>query len=117
MDMKHHAALVLIAAALLCLPPFLLFRLCARYYKRARRHGLARNRYVVAFGIALAGFLYNLGALVSISYLLATGGDFGPFHAVAVAIAWVTFWAWLFLAFALGRDIGRRPKSGQDPAP
>ena len=102
-------AVILVISLALCIPPFLMMRLCARFYRRAQRRQLDTRGYLVAFFVAVAGFLYNLGALVSIAIRVSSGeGLFTPFHAAAAAIAWVAFWVWLFMAFGLGRDIARR---------
>jgi uncharacterized membrane protein len=106
---ETSVAVILIISLALCVPPFLMLRLCARFYRRAQRRHLDTRGYLVAFVVALGGFLYNLGALVSIALRVTLGeGIFSPFHATAAAIAWVTFWVWLFMAFGLGRDIARR---------
>lgn len=99
---------VLIAAAI-CLPPLLALRLFYRSFRRAQHRAIPAGRFRVAWIAALVGFLYNCGAVIGTFRLLAAGGtvEFTLWHGLAVAVAWVAFWVWLFMAVALGRDLGR----------
>lgn len=109
MKLDTSVAVILAVSAVLCLPPFLMLRLTARYYRRAQRHNLPTRRYGVIFALMLVAFAFNLAAMTSMSWQIGLGGgSFSPWHAAAVAIAWVTFWAWLFLTFGLGQNIARR---------
>lgn len=107
--MNGSVLFTLFLSLIFCLPPFMALRLFARSYKRAERRNLPSRKYLIAMSLALGAFVFNLGALLHTSYLLASDTfAFGRVHAVAAAFAWICFWVWLFLGFALGRDLGRR---------
>ncbi|MBS0563089.1 MAG: hypothetical protein JSR87_00935 [Proteobacteria bacterium] len=95
-------------SSLLCLPPYLAMQMFQRSCRRARRRGLPTTRYSLAIYACLGAFLFNLAVFaVTVRALAQGGGDFGPLQTVAVAVAWVTFWLWLFLAVSLGRNVRR----------
>lgn len=94
--------------SLLCLPPYLAFDLFWRSRRRAERRGLPSQRLTLAAGLCFAAFLFNLGAfLLSLNRHLRGTADFTRIEFLAVAVAWVSFWIWLFLALAVGRRLGR----------
>lgn len=96
-------------AAILCLPPALALRLFIRTAQRARRRGIDATRFRLAAVVCAVALLYNCGVVVGTIRTLAARGDlsFALWEGLAVAIAWIAFWVWLFLAIALGRDLGR----------
>ena len=106
----HGSALtILLIAGLTCLPPFLALRLFVQSYRRALRRHMPVGRFLAAIGVMIVIFLFNLGALVGTASAIA-GGESGldRLQIAAIGLAWITFWVWLFLAFALGRDLGKR---------
>lgn len=108
MGMQGSAIALMFLSSLLCLPPYLAMQLFQRSCRRARRRGLPTTRFSLAIYACLAAFLFNLAVFVLTVRALARGtGDFGPLQALAVGVAWVTFWLWLFLAVSLGRNLGR----------
>ena len=109
MDFPGTALSFVLIAAAACLPPALAMRLFLRSFRRARRHGLSGNRFRLAALACLVAFLYNVGAVLGTWRALASdgGAEFTLWQGVAVSLAWVSFWVWLFMAIALGRDLGR----------
>lgn len=105
----HGIALtILIIAALTCLPPLLALMLFVRTYRRALRRQIPAGRFLAAIALTIVIFLFNLGALVGTALALSGGeGSLGRMQIIAIGLAWITFWVWLFLAFALGRDLGK----------
>ncbi|WP_284165577.1 hypothetical protein [Frigidibacter sp. SD6-1] len=115
MIIKASTVAVLLISLILCLPPYLVLRLFARFYKRARRRNINRKRYLVGMAAALLALGFNVFAFLGISASVAQGKSvYGTMSSIAVAIAWVSFWLWLFLAFAFNRDIARRPQAGDE---
>lgn len=108
MGLQGSAIALMFLSSLLCLPPYLALQLFQRSYRRARRHGIPVARHAVAVAACLVAFLFNLAAFVVTVRQLANGNsDFGRVQALAIAVAWVTFWLWLFLALVIGRSLGR----------
>ncbi len=100
---------ILIVAALTSLPPFLALRLFVLTYRRALRRHMPTGRFVAAIALTLVIFIFNLGALLGTSIAASQGNPgLGRIQFVAIGLAWITFWVWIFLAFALGRDMGKR---------
>lgn len=106
----HSSTLtILIVAALTCLPPLLALRLSVLTYRRAQRRHMPRGRFIAAIALTLAIFLYNLGAVLGMVIAASQGNpELGRIQFIAIGLAWITFWVWLFLASALGRDMGKR---------
>ena len=107
----HGTALtILTIAALTCLPPFLALRLFVRTYRRALRRQIPAGRFLAAIALTIVILLFNLGALLGAALNLSGAeGSLGRMQIIAIGLAWITFWVWLFLAFALGRDLCKRP--------
>ncbi|HQY43802.1 MAG TPA: hypothetical protein PK450_06445 [Paracoccaceae bacterium] len=109
MNLHGSPLTILIIAALTCLPPFLALRLFVHSYRRALRRHMPAGRFLAAIGVSIFIFLFNLGALLITSFAMSEGElTLGRVQVVAIALAWIAFWIWLFLAFALGRDLGKR---------
>lgn len=101
--------IILIIAAFTCLPPFLALRLFVQSYRRALRRHMPAGRFIAAIAVTILIFLFNLGALLGTSFAMSQGGaPLGGAQITAIGLAWIIFWVWLFLAFALGRDLGKR---------
>lgn len=109
MDIPATALTYVLIAAVACLPPALAMRLFLRSFRRARRHGLSGNRFRLAALACLVALLYNAGAVIGTLRVLSSDGafEFTLWQGIALTLAWVCFWVWLFLAIALGRDLGR----------
>lgn len=109
MVLPASAITILLFGAALCLPPFLALRLFIRSHRRATRRRLSTRRFYLAISLALIAFMFNVGALIGTSVALTRGEmPSAQINTIALAIAWVCFWVWIFLLFALGRDLGRK---------
>ncbi len=109
MILKGSFFLVLLIGVVICLPPFLALRLLVRSYHRAHRRQLPTGRYLAAIAVCIIAFLFNLGVLIGSANAIADGGvAFGPVQTLAAGIAWIAFWAWLFLSYALRHKSGLR---------
>lgn len=110
-DMVYQGSAVIyvLIAAGICLPPALALRLFWRSHHRAQKRQLPAGRFRAAALAALVALLYNAGTVVATVGTISGAGEvvFTAWQGVAVAIAWISFWVWLFMAIALGRDLGR----------
>lgn len=92
-----------------CLPPFLALKFFVRSYMRAARRGLAPTRFLAAVAAMIVVFIYNVGVLLATGIAVSHGGaQLDSVHGLAFAASWISFWLWLFLRIALGRDFGRK---------
>jgi len=105
----HTSLMILLISVVVCLPPFLAFRVLLRCYRKAERREIPSQRYLLGAGLALLTFLVNLGILLGTALGIRNGViAIGFWQGVAVAIAWVSFWAWIFLELTIARKLGRR---------
>lgn len=81
-----------------------------RSYRRAQRRRLPSRRYLVAAVISLLALMNNLGTLLGTSIALGRGEVqiYGLQQGIAIGIAWICFWIWLFLEVTVGKRMGRR---------
>lgn len=101
--------MILLISVFVCVPPFLVFRVLMRCYRKAERRQIPSQRYIVGAGGALMTFLVNLGILMGTALGISNGViAIGFWQGVAVAIAWVCFWAWIFLELTIARKLARR---------
>lgn len=112
MSLSGSTIALMFLSSLLCLPPYLAYLLFARSKRRARRHGLPTRRYRAAMWLSFAAFFFNL-VTFGTSVVDMSRGEFslGPMEILAVALAWISFWVWLFLTTVTGRKLrhSRRP--------
>ncbi|MGB3148443.1 MAG: hypothetical protein WBA91_11900 [Paracoccaceae bacterium] len=99
----------LIFAAIWAIPPYFTLRLFVRTYRRAERRGVTPGRYLIALALMIICYLFNIGVLLRFGLALSDGtADLGGTEAIAFGISWVSFWLWIFLRLAIGRDLGRK---------
>ena len=96
--------IILALSAFLCLPPYLALRMFVRSFQRAERRGLpTRKFYFCDFGDADGLYVQSGGFSLAAQFPLQQGTlGFVRLHVVAIAIAWVALWIWIFLGLALG---------------
>jgi uncharacterized membrane protein YjfL (UPF0719 family) len=105
----HTSLMILLISLFVCVPPFLVFRVLMRCYRKAERREIPSQRYFLGAAFALMTFLINLGILLGTALGIRNGiVEIGFWQGVAVAIAWVSFWAWIFLELTIARKLGRR---------
>ncbi len=111
MSLPGSTIALMFLSSLLCLPPYLAYLLFERSRRRARRHGLATARYTAAMWLSLSGFAFNL-VHFAMSVVEMARGDFsvGLWEILTIAVAWISFWVWLFVTLVIGRKLGRRRK-------
>lgn len=109
MAIGGSSLIILALSAFLCLPPYLALRMFVRSYQRAARRGIPTQKFYFAISATLMAFMFNVGIFIGSSLSLEQGTlSFVRLHVFAIVIAWVSFWIWVFLGFALGRDLGRK---------
>ena len=82
--------------AILCVPPLLGVLIGMRRAHQATERSIGGSLFLVGALFSGAAFLFNLGVTIGAILGIARGVfEFGSFHVVAAALAWLCFWLWL----------------------
>lgn len=95
---------LLILAALLCGPPALCLRACARRRARVRRRGGAGHWPLAGMALATGTLAFSLALIVPMTSAITDGAGLGRIHAAALGLSWICFWVWLFVVVVLRRQ-------------
>ncbi len=85
-----------ILVTVFCGPPILGLLACLRRLHYTRQRGRNGNWYLAGVVASGAALLFNVGVCIATARGITTGGaEFGPPHAMALALSWFSFWLWI----------------------